>query len=259
MAVPAVVDHVPEDVRLAHQIAVREERLRVGRQFDAQDLRAARRRYLEARGLPVAEDAAVVVGGPRSDTDRLGEEHRALAVVAGGVVHELHRHVLLVVEHRTLERVDEPGPRSADDQRLEPRVGRAVGRVHGEDHEVLDAVDAVLLGPEQRERRGEVRLAASAADPGTQVTLHLREVVLLVREERPQLADGVDHGVDAGADLFAIVLRQVDLSLGLLQRTQRIGLIAQAQPSRMRRRLGDDPLGRRAEGGQRRPVDHVEP
>ena len=91
--------------------------------------------------------------GPGRQADRLGEEDGALAVVAVRVVDQLDRHELAVVELLALELGDELGPRRAHDERLEARVRRAVGRVHGEDDEVLDAVAAVLFGAKQGQRR----------------------------------------------------------------------------------------------------------
>ena len=126
--------------------------------------------------------AAEVVRRPLGDAHRLGEEHRALAVVARGVVHQLHRNELGIVVELPLDLGDELRPGRAGDQRFEACVRRPVGRVQGEDDEVLDAVLAMQLRTEEVERRPEVRLAAAALDPVLQVDDHLGEVVLLVRE-----------------------------------------------------------------------------
>ena len=90
-----------------------------------------------------------MVGRPLGDADGLREEHRALAVVARGVVHKLHRHELGVVVTLSLEHGDELRPGRARDERLEASVGRPVWRVHREDDKVLDAVLAVQFGAEE--------------------------------------------------------------------------------------------------------------
>ena len=178
MAVPAIVDHVPEDVRLEREVRRRRERSRVRRQVDAEDVRAPERGAPVARRLAVAEDRPEVVGRSLGHAHRLGEEHRALAVVARGVVHQLHRDELGVVVELAFDLRDELGPGGPDDQRLEARVRRAVGRVHREDDEVLHAVAPLEVGAEEGERVLEVRLAAAALDPGVQVGDDLGQVLL---------------------------------------------------------------------------------
>ncbi len=64
MAVPAVVDEVPHDVRVDGQRGGTDERLCVGGKVEAQGRRARRRGPPEPRRLAIAEDRAEVVGGP---------------------------------------------------------------------------------------------------------------------------------------------------------------------------------------------------
>ncbi len=56
-----------------------------------------------------------------------------------------------------------------DDERLDEAVRRAVLRVHREDDEVADAVDAVLLRLEGDERVEEVRDAEAVGRPALEV------------------------------------------------------------------------------------------
>ena len=259
VAVPAVVDHVPQDVGLEREVGRRRERSRVRWQVDPQHLGRAERGAAVPRRLAVAEDGAEVIGRPLRHADGLGEEDGALAVVARRVVHQLHRHELGVVVELALDAVDEVRPRRARDERLEARVRRAVGRVHGEDDEVLDAVAAFEVRPEEVERGAEVRLAAAALDPGVQVGHDLGEVVLLVREPRRQVGDRLGHRHHERPHLAGVVRLQVDLALGLLEEPECAGGLLEAQPRRVLRRLRRHRRGVPLERVQRHPVQQVEP
>ena len=79
---------------------------------------------------------------------------------------------------------------------------------------------AVQFGTEEVERGAEVRLAAPALDPVVQVGDHLGQVVLLVREARREVGDGLGHRHDERAHLADVVRVQIDLALGLLQEAQ---------------------------------------
>ncbi len=80
-----------------------------------------------------------------------------------------------------------------------------------------------------------------------------------MREARRQSADRLDHRRHAGAHLRDVVPLEVDLTLGLLQAAQCVGLVAQALPGGVARRLRDDRLRVGTERRQRRPVDQVVP
>ena len=141
----------------------------------------------EALRLAVAEDGAeVVLGGRLGGGEGLGEEHRALGVIARGAVDEGDRQELGVVESRALELVDPLRPRDADDQRLEADVARGVLLVHRKHAQVLDPVAALELGAEGLGRADEVRLRIAAVGPGAQVGGQRLDVGALVRKARRQ-------------------------------------------------------------------------
>ena len=173
--VGAVVDQVPEHVGGLGELARGEQAGGVRGQVEAQDLGRGAADAAEALGLAVAEDRAeVVVGGTLGGREGLGEEDRALGVVAGGAVDEGDREELRVVEAGRLELGDPVGPGDADDQRLEAGVGGGVLLVHREDGEVLDPVAAVALGAEGLERAVEGGLAEAGVGPGERVGARAR-------------------------------------------------------------------------------------
>ena len=147
--VGAVVDQVPDDVGVARRARASEQAGGVGRQVEPQELGGRAADAAEALRLAVAEDPAEVARRALGDGERLREEHRALGVVARGVVDERDRDELRVVVAGALQLGDPLGPRDAHDQRLEARVARGVLLVHREHDQVLDPVAAVALGAER--------------------------------------------------------------------------------------------------------------
>ena len=116
-----------------------------------------------------------------------------------------------------------------------------------------------LFGPKDGERGGEVGLAAAVVEPAPQIDRDLGEIGLLVGKVGLQRGDGLDHGGNAGAHLGGVVAGEVDLAPGLLQRPQRVGLVAQALPGHVARRRRLDRLGRGAKGRQSDPEEQVQP
>ena len=226
-----------------------------------EDLRGGAADPAEALGLAVAEDRAEVSRRALVHGEGLGEEDRALGVVAVGVVDQLDRDELGVVVAAGLELGDELGPGGADQQRLEAGVAGGVLLVHREDDQVLDPVLAVLLGMEGVGRGVEVGLAEVRRLPGGEVRGERREVGGLVGEARRQSAStsAAIAAVSSAVRARSCLERSTEPSGSWVSRSSATAVL-QRQPVRVGGGLGGaGSARRRGEGRAGGPVDEVEP
>ena len=243
MAVGAVVDQVPHGEGALRETLRGDQTLGVRRQLQRQQRRRPRGRrggsghppgrrrcapQLELRDLPHG--------------DGLGEEHGRVGVVAGCEVDEVHGQ-----EHRVVVRRLDPGqpvrPRHPQQDRLEDPVRVAVLGVHGEEHEVFDAVRPGA-GRGGRACR-ESRKSGTPKPPSTHASRsrgNAARYVRVVREARCQRCDLTLHHVDQVGGTRVVVRRTVDGTVLGLQQAQLLHSVS-SDRSHSRGRLDARALG----------------
>ena len=170
---------------------------RVGREVQPEQIGCGAGDAPQPRGLAVAEDRAEVADRPAGDRHRLGEQHRALAVVAARGVDELDRDVL----RRCRSRVRSS---SAIQSGHGTRTISASKHVSREPFCLYIGNNTRCSSPSVRVSSG--RNASSARvksglpkSPRAQILDRSGEVLGVVREARRELLDRRRHRVDVGA------------------------------------------------------------
>lgn len=168
-----------------------------------------------ARGLAVLEDRSPGEGRDLAHSHRLREQHRGVGVVAGSEIHESKRHEQLVAVVAGFQRPNELGPDDLDQHSLDETARASILRVHREDHQVAQPIQAVLLRLERVQRVEEVRDAEAGVGPAREVPLQRGEVGGVVREVRGEFADRAHDrsGVHGGGRAFGLPLDRAVLRL----------------------------------------------
>jgi hypothetical protein len=256
--VGAVVDEIPHHEGLLGELLVVEQAAGVLRQLELGDLGRRGHDPAEARGLAVGEDRTPREGRHLTHRDALGEEHGGVGVVAGREVDEPHGHEQLVGVVARLQLVDELGPDDLDEHGLDEAAGRAVLGVHGEHHEVTQAVDAVELRLERLQGVEEVGHPETGVGPALEIDRHRLEVRCVVRQH---LAEA-QHLPRDGRDVLArrlVVGGLGDAAVLHLQQLQGGCRVLDGLPGGVLHDLGFSDDGLRRGGLGHRGVGHGEP